>query len=99
MTDDGLEIKFVEVEGTVPVWVVDASSGSGTTPSELCIKNVEPVGRGLALSKVVEVVIGIGKVIDGVELTVYDVTAEVWKAVRKCVEDMSLERTEGLAVL
>lgn len=79
MTEDGLEIKFVEVEGTVPVWVVDASSGSGTTPSELCIKNVEPVGRGLALSKVVEVVIGIGKVIDGVELTVYDVAAKFGK--------------------
>lgn len=48
---------------------------------------------------VVEAAIVMGKVLDAVELTVCDVTAEAWRTVGKSEEDMSLERTVGLAVL
>lgn len=76
---------------------MDTSSGNGT--KELGVNNIECVGRGILLSKVVEVAIGMGKVVDALELTVYGVMAEAWKAAGKSVEEMSLKRTEGLEVL
>lgn len=79
--------------------MVDVSSGNGTTTREVDVNNAEPVGIGFALSRVVGVAIVMGKVIDAVELTVCDMTAEAWKAVGKSVEEVSLERTVGLAVL
>lgn len=78
---------------------MDTSSGNGTTTKELGVNNIECVGRGILLSKVVEVAIGMGKVVDALELTVYGVMAETWKAAGKSVEEMSLKRTEGLEVL
>lgn len=56
--------------------MVDTSSGNGTTTKELGVNNIECVGRGILLSKVVEVAIGMGKVVDALELTVYGVMAE-----------------------
>lgn len=53
---------------------MDTSSGNGT--KELGVNNIECVGRGILLSKVVEVAIGMGKVVDALELTVYGVMAE-----------------------
>lgn len=79
--------------------MVDTSSGNGNTTRELGVNKIECVGRGILLSKVVEAAIGRGEVVDALELTVYDVMDEVWKAAGKFVEDISLERTEGLAVL
>lgn len=55
---------------------MDTSSGNGTTTKELGVNNIECVGRGILLSKVVEVAIGMGKVVDALELTVYGVMAE-----------------------
>lgn len=79
--------------------MVDTSSGNGNKTRELGVHNIECVGRGILLSKVVEAAIGMGEVLDALELTVYGVMDEFWKAAGKSVEEMSLERTEGLAVL
>lgn len=57
--------------------MIDVSSGKGTTSREVGVNNAERVGIGLAgLSRIVGVAIVMGKVIDAVELTVRDVTAE-----------------------
>ena len=57
--------------------MVDTSSGNGNTTRELGVNNIEYVGRGILLSKVVEAAIGMGKVVDALELTVYGVMAGV----------------------
>lgn len=100
VTKDILEAKAVSAEegGTVPSWVVDVLSENGTTTREVGVNNAECVGIGLALSRVVGVVV-MGKVINALEWAVCDVSAETWRSIGKPVEGMGLERTGGLAVL